>query len=138
VGATWGHRPPPTATAGPHASAQPAHSDPWNLAGFGDGSIQGDEECDDGNAIDTDDCMNSGRPPAPLTRTVGPILLKPAPARPVVSIYLVSLGGDRQADLVVDRIGLPGGAGEAMGDPYPSSANIALVRVFEPDETLRH
>ncbi|MBM4357858.1 MAG: hypothetical protein FJ096_07085 [Deltaproteobacteria bacterium] len=94
--------------------------------------------CDDGNAIDTDDCMNSCRPPAPLTRTVGPILLKPAPHRPVVSIYLVSPGGDRQADLAVDRIGSPGGAGEAMGDPYPSSANIALVRVFEPDETLRH
>ncbi|MBM4377223.1 MAG: hypothetical protein FJ095_19250 [Deltaproteobacteria bacterium] len=111
---------------------------PWDPAGCGDGVVQGDEACDDGNAIDTDDCMNGCRAPEPLTRTVGPILLKPAPRRPVVSVYLVSPGGERQAEVAVDRIGSPGGAGEAMGDPYPSSANIALVRVFEPGEALRH
>ncbi len=108
------------------------------LASCGDGLLQADEVCDDGNTIDTDDCMNSCHPPAALTKTIGPIFLKPAPRRPVAAVYLVSPGGDFQVDLAVDRIGSPGGAGAAMDDPYPTTANIALVRVFDPDETLRH
>ena len=105
----------------------------------GDGIVQSGEACDDGNTVDTDDCMNSCQPPAALTKSVGPILLQPAPRRPVVSIYLVSPGGAYQAELAVDRIGSAGGVGpKDVGDPYPTQANIALVRVFEPDEVLRH
>ncbi len=104
----------------------------------GDGTLDPGELCDDGNTSDTDACMTSCQTPAPLTETVGPVFMQPAPHRPVLALYIVSPGGDLQAELAVDRMGSPGGAGELAFDPYPDASNIAIVRVFGPDEDLVH
>lgn len=105
----------------------------------GDGVLDAEEECDDGNRDSTDGCLADCRLPAPLTRSVGPVYLRPSPHRPVVTFYLVSPGGPLQGALAVDRLGAPGGAGADHGsDPYPSRENIAVVRVLDPDESVVH
>ena|GEM_PF-1834531 len=104
----------------------------------GNGVVEGDETCDDANSDDTDVCMSTCQPPAALANTVGPFHLKPAPQRPFLALWIVSPGGNLQAELSVDRLGAPGGAGAGMADPYPSESNIAVVRVLDPDERIVH
>jgi len=105
----------------------------------GDGLVEGDEACDDGNEDDTDNCMSDCMTPAQLTKSLGPISLQPNPHRPVINIYLVSPGGALQAELAYDQLGTPDSAGAVLDyDPYPSSDHFATIRVFDPDEELVH